>query len=275
MRLLNLGCGTTWHPEWVNVDLTSAAPGILAHDLRRPLPFADRSFDAVYHAHVLEHLDAQDAAPFMKECVRVVKPGGIVRVVVPDLEAICRLYAEKLDGALAGDAGAAADYDWIVLELYDQAARKFKGGLMGRHLKSAGPANEDFIKARIGAEMWATVRQEGHGPATGLMARASRQTLRYVLRRLRERMAGVIVGIIAGDRAREAFQEGLFRARGEVHRWMYDRYSLGRLMMESGLRDVGVCRPTESRIAGFADYELDVRNGGERKPDSIYMEGLS
>ena len=176
---------------------------------------------------------------------------------------------------VAGDAGAAADYDWIVLELYDQAARKFKGGLMGRHLKSAGLANEDFIKARIGAEMWDTVRQEGHGPATGLMARASRLTLRYVLRRLRERMAGAMVGIIAGGWAREAFKEGTFRARGEVHRWMYDRYSLGRLMMESGLRDVGVCGATESRIAGLADYGLDVRNGEERKPDSIYMEGLS
>ena len=275
MRLLNLGCGTTWHPGWVNVDLAPAAPGILAHDLGRPLPFADCSFDAVYHAHVLEHLDAEDAAPFIKECVRVVKPGGIVRVVVPDLEAICRLYAEKLDGASAGDAVAAADYDWIVLELYDQAARKFKGGLMGRHLKSAGLANEDFIKARVGAEMWNTVRQQEHSPSSGLMARISRLTLRYVVRRVRERMAGAMVGIIAGGRARKAFQEGTFRARGEVHRWMYDRYSLGRLMMDSGLRDVAVCGPTESRIAGFADYGLDVRNGEERKPDSIYMEGLS
>ena len=259
----------------MNVDLAPAAPGILAHDLRRLLPFADHSFDAVYHAHVLEHLDVQDAALFMKECVRVVNPGGVVRVVVPDLEAICRLYAEKLHGALAGDSGAAADYDWIMLELYDQTVRKFKGGLMGRRLKSAGPVNEDFIKARIGAEMWDSTRPEGHGLTIGLMARASRLTLRYVLRRVRERMAGAIVGFIAGDRAREAFQEGMFRSRGEVHKWMYDRYSLGRLMIDSGLRDVAVCGPTESRIAGFAGYELDVRNGEERKPDSIYMEGLA
>ena len=47
------------------------------------------------------------------------------------------------------------------------------------------------------------------------------------------------------------------------------------LMKESGLRDVGVCGTAESRIAGFADYGLDVRNGEERKPDPIYMEGLS
>ena len=66
--------------------------------MKEGLPFADGTFDAVYHAHILEHLAIEEAPRFMQECVRVTKAGGIVRVVVPDLEAICRLYVEKLEG---------------------------------------------------------------------------------------------------------------------------------------------------------------------------------
>ncbi|MEM8914108.1 MAG: methyltransferase domain-containing protein, partial [Planctomycetota bacterium] len=56
MKLLNVGCGGTHHPEWTNVDLVAADPAVTEVDIRRGLPFADASFDAVYHSHVLEHL---------------------------------------------------------------------------------------------------------------------------------------------------------------------------------------------------------------------------
>ena len=54
--LLNLGCGGRRHPAWTNVDLVPAGPDVIAADLRQPLPFAAGSFQAVYAAHVLEHL---------------------------------------------------------------------------------------------------------------------------------------------------------------------------------------------------------------------------
>ena len=58
---------------------------ILIHDLRKKLPFPDRSVDYVYTSHVLEHLAAADAPKLIEEVFRVLKPGGMVRLVVPDL----------------------------------------------------------------------------------------------------------------------------------------------------------------------------------------------
>jgi len=65
---------------------------ILIHDIRKPLPFRDNSADAVYASHVLEHLYREQGQQLARECFRVLAPGGIVRLVVPDLNAIVREY---------------------------------------------------------------------------------------------------------------------------------------------------------------------------------------
>ncbi len=85
IQLLNLGCGARFHQDWTNIDLFSRHPKVLSHNLKYPLPFPNESFDAVYHSHVLEHLPRHQAAPFVKECFRVLKHDGIIRVVVPNL----------------------------------------------------------------------------------------------------------------------------------------------------------------------------------------------
>src|SRR6476646_9135325 len=84
--LLNLGCGQRFHPAWTNLDLTPTDSSIRRWDVTASLPFADASFDAVYHSHLLEHLPAEKALPFLRECRRVLKPGGTLRIAVPDLE---------------------------------------------------------------------------------------------------------------------------------------------------------------------------------------------
>lgn len=94
MKLLNLGCGSRFHPAWVNIDTAPAEPSVVAHDLREGIPFPDAEFDAVYHSHVLEHFPKRSAGPFLAECLRVLRPGGILRVAVPDLERIARGYLE-------------------------------------------------------------------------------------------------------------------------------------------------------------------------------------
>jgi len=124
--LINLGCGTHMHPAWNNLDLSVYArlrrhmwlvfllrwlglisperfaqfsevePDIILWNLQRGTPFEDKTFDVVYHSHLLEHIDREDALAFLAECHRVLRPGGVIRVVVPDLEKWASAYTYSL-----------------------------------------------------------------------------------------------------------------------------------------------------------------------------------
>lgn len=266
-RYVNLGCGARYHPDWVNIDIAPLGPGVIAHDLSRGVPLADASADVVYHSHVLEHLRRDDAAAFMRECARVLRPGGIIRVAVPDLERICRAYLEKMEAALGGDAGAAADYDWMMLELLDQTTRERGGGAMGAYLRREPLVNEAFVLERIGEEgrrMIESVR----APRTAQAGR--RRTLGSMARGVRGRLLRLLLG---ADDAR-ALAVGRFRLGGEVHQWMYDRWSLARLLRDSGFGDPTVHAATTSGIAGWGAFNLDTLSDGTVvKPDSLFMEG--
>lgn len=61
-------------------------------DLTKPLPYTDNSITAIFSSHVFEHLFMDEVEKLIGECYRVLKPGGICRVVVPDLEKIIALY---------------------------------------------------------------------------------------------------------------------------------------------------------------------------------------
>ena len=81
-----------------------------------------------------------------------------------------------------------------------------------------------------------------------------------------------MVRYLLGREAESALNEGLFRSRGEIHRWMYDRYSLRRLCIAHGFVDFRVCEATESQIERFTDFQLDTVGELIRKPDSLFVE---
>ena len=61
-------------------------------DIVRGLPVADRSFDGVYCSHVLEHLCLEDFRTALKNTYRILKPAGVFRLVMPDLERLADRY---------------------------------------------------------------------------------------------------------------------------------------------------------------------------------------
>ncbi len=264
MRLLNIGCGDTFHPQWVNLDASPADPSVTAWDLRRGLPFEDNSFAAVYGSHVLEHLESVAAIRLLRECHRILKPEGIVRLAVPDLEQIARLYLGSLEGALAGDVRQRQRYDWMMLELYDQAVRTSPGGAMAAYLKGAMDEEQrEFVASRIGKE----IESRAAAGQPGILRRLSSK-----VQQARKAAAGIAAVIFLGTEGRAALREGLFRRGGEVHRWMYDRFSLPRALEQAGFAGARVCDADDSRIPGFADHGLECIDGRERRPDSLYVE---
>lgn len=119
---LNLGCGPNAPAGWLNVDgswkawlsnhshlltvlesigLTKGDQGAewkarpVVHDLRKPLPFKENTFSAIYASHVLEHLYLSDAQRLLSECKRVLMPGAAIRLVVPDLHSIVVDYLNR------------------------------------------------------------------------------------------------------------------------------------------------------------------------------------
>ncbi len=153
MKCLNLGCGSRFHPAWTNIDYAAADPSVLSHDLRRGVPFPDEEFDVVYHSHVLEHFSKSQGSAFLRECFRVLKPGGTVRVAVPDLEGIARAYLRTLEHAAGGHERARHDYEWMMLELYDQTVRESSGGCMATYMGRDELPNKEFVVARVGLEV--------------------------------------------------------------------------------------------------------------------------
>jgi predicted SAM-dependent methyltransferase len=157
VRVLNLGCGTKTsdRPGVVNIDqsillrikksayLSKLAPlllngirrerfdalpeNILVHDLAKGIPFGDDTVDVVYHSHVLEHLDRGVARKFLAEVKRVLRPGGIHRIVVPDFEYVCRRYLSHLDSCVS-DRQEASLHDSYLGDVIEQSVRKEASG---------------------------------------------------------------------------------------------------------------------------------------------------
>jgi predicted SAM-dependent methyltransferase len=88
---LHIGAGGHRLPGWINID---AHPAELALNVGRRLPFADATARLIFASHVFEHLYyPATALGFLAECLRVLQPGGRIRLIVPDIELYIRAYA--------------------------------------------------------------------------------------------------------------------------------------------------------------------------------------
>lgn len=274
-KLLNIGCGDVYHEDWINVDLIANLPYVLKCNLKNGLPFNDEYFDACYSAHVLEHLNEEEGIFFIREQSRVLKPGGIIRVVVPDLERICRNYICFLEKLKKGDQSVEYRYDFTMFELFDQFSREKSGGNYKRFIPPKKMDDQVFVQQRWGKNVLIN-KSEKHSEYTKMHSKISfiynvNRFLRKLLR-INRKIAELCVRILVGSDAIEALKLGLFRMSGEVHKTMYDSYSISRLLSSNELVDSTLCSADESLIPDFNSYKLDVIDGYCRKPDSLYIE---
>lgn len=81
---LDIGCGPNKQSGYIGIDSISFPNVDLVHDVRLGLPYKDGEVDEVHTSHFVEHLDGSERVAFFNEVFRVLKVGGIIRVIVPN-----------------------------------------------------------------------------------------------------------------------------------------------------------------------------------------------
>lgn len=244
-----------WNNLKISVLPYPSDDNVRFHDIRRPLPLASETFDVVYADGILEHLTPAQAARFAEELARVLKPGGLARVVVPDLEESTRRYLASLEACLSNASEAdIRSYRWEVIALLDQFVRTKSGGLMREALEK-GAFESREIRARRGGLLrrWKLMGKPGrymayrHG-SSGLDSERSR-AWRSI------RPSDLICGLRRW--ATRLVRRNDPRKTLEAHRWMHDRVSLQLLLEGCGFVEYTVKDFDESAIPGWREYDLD------------------
>jgi ubiquinone/menaquinone biosynthesis C-methylase UbiE len=161
--LLNIGCGVRTHRAWNNIDrspyawlvrhmtlakllrrfgllseqrcqrLEAVDPQMIYGDVRKGLPFASDTFEAVYQSYFMGVIDRERVPHVLGECHRVLKAGGTIRVVVRDFEQLVNRYTEAVAALGRGDDGAAEDYDAVLSDIFELMVRRNARGTSEQH----------------------------------------------------------------------------------------------------------------------------------------------
>jgi SAM-dependent methyltransferase len=146
---VNLGSGFIGLPDWLNYDNSIVArfgrhrrvarllvalkllppgylkiqwPPIILHDCRKGLPLASDSVDFVYTSHFFEHLYRHEVVALLRESLRVLKPSGRIRVVLPDLDKLLAIYQGAVRTPFPGsdirDAAPVLQADLLVAQFF-------------------------------------------------------------------------------------------------------------------------------------------------------------
>lgn len=269
---INLGCGPVFvdSPEWINLDYSPSAPTVRKANLLGRLPLEDATASVVYSSHFFEHVPRPIVPGLLGECFRILKPGGYVRFVLPDMENMVREYTRMRE------RGEHEKADFVVLEMIDQCVRSVPGGELGRlysKLKQAPVAQLDlinFICERTGENQHAgssvaqmpyrggmgiiRLMQRGRGRAERVWTQAVLRLLPKAFRTQNVSLAGV----------------------GERHHWLWDFHQLQQELEVAGFTGVQRRTSDSSAITDFPFRPLDIDvDGRPRKgAESMYVEAF-
>ncbi len=168
--LIHLGCGEIAAPGWINVDVQALPHIHHVTDVRRLDAFATGTVDLVYACHVLEHVSHRETRAALVEWRRVLKPGGVLRLSVPDFDLLVDAYlaegrdVDKVVKPVLGGQRAGHDFHGALF-----TERSLRGALSGagftevRRWRPGEAADHDFPDWAAG-----TIEFEGRSYAVSL-----------------------------------------------------------------------------------------------------------
>lgn len=135
-RKLHLGCGKRHLAGFFHIDALAAPHVDLVSRVERLPMFADGSVDLIYASHVLEHFSRKEFRGVLQEWFRILSPGGVLRLAVPDFAACAKLYHEQgLKDGLTGLVGLIVGGQ---RDQYDFHKMVFDRPLLTRELRAVG-----------------------------------------------------------------------------------------------------------------------------------------
>lgn len=265
-KCLNLACGTSFIADrgWVNVDFSPASTQVRRLNLLSQLPFPDQYFQVIYSSHFLEHVPVEKVQQLLRDWRRLLKPGGKIRLVLPDFQILARRYLELREASHHQEADA------VLTLAIDQCVRRYPGGALKDlyHKLAAGGQSAsksilselDGVDFSYSSNQLSDVKLTHLGIHQRLLRALSPEGIDFRRRKLQMQLALALLpdGFVA--------QNISFAAVGELHQWLWDEYQLTSQLATAGF--VGIERYTASTsgIEGFPCFPLDVTaNGSPRK----------
>jgi hypothetical protein len=272
-KMINLGCGPVFvnSNDWGNFDFMSYSPAVREANLLERIPIDSGSAELVYSSHFLEHIPRPSIVPFLSECLRILQPGGTLRLVLPDLEELARTYLALRDSQMHQKA------NFMVMGLIDQCVRKKSGGELGQLYNSLRSSEEkdydliDFIKSRTGETITEEI-QLGQSDISGVKGRYS---VIELIRKIHSKLMKIWIKLyLLGLPSAFREQNVRFTEVGECHQWLWDFYQLKQVLHSVGFVDVKRFSANSSSVADFPFYPLDIDYAGlpRKGLDSMYIE---
>lgn len=263
---VNLGCGDCFlkTSEWINFDYTSHEDGVVGVDLLNRLPLPDNSVDLIYTSHFIEHIPYDQVNKFLSECRRILKPGGVIRIVTPDLVEMSREYLKKYD---------MGDYEkslFLSVAMIDQCVRKKSGGELANLYNKYSSINIsdnkmiDYIKLRTGEDLSKKIFNNrankiySYAPHKKLFIKKLFAYTIHKLNLFKDRVKLLWFQWLV-NRLPVAYknQNMSFASIGELHHWLWDQKQLISALEESGFEKGKRYSHISSQISDFPFYPLD------------------
>lgn len=135
---LHLGCGRRYIPGYVHVDVVDHPHVEIRHSVDSLPMVGDGEAEVVYACHILEHFHRREVPRVLREWARVLRPGGILRLSVPDWEALIRIYQasgrlETVIGPLFGRQDYLYNIHYTVFDERTLRTELEAAGLVGIH----------------------------------------------------------------------------------------------------------------------------------------------
>ena len=242
IKRLHFGYNDITPANWTNIDAIKQDKNVYNYNPNFGIPFLDENFDIIYVRDILERLSEKRVVSFLKDCLRTLKPGGIIRIAIKDLEGICKNYLKELDNLRNNKSINDSRLTFSKLELLDNLTLEKKGGKVDEFVKKNFDREGQYIISRIGKDSAYSIKNSD------------------------------IQNFIKNETAFPVQNMELLNSLDKYLN-LYDFYSLKKILKEVGFVDVAQKSFNESSSKDFLNYSLDSDNEGKIKhPDEIFIE---